>query len=146
GVLHKNNESEKLEALLSLIANALLQSSFLLYAFMPKSAMKLASAFRVEITPNNYECFFKTKKLQDMVLQDTEPLFSKIEKIEKTEKGEKEAPLKENQEKEKKAEKEKAPPTQGNYISIEDFKKVEIKVGLIKEAQRIEKSNKLLRL
>ncbi|GAA8376186.1 methionine--tRNA ligase [Helicobacter pylori] len=132
-VLHKNNESEKLEALLSLIANALLQSSFLLYAFMPKSAMKLASAFRVEITPNNYERFFKAKNLQDMVLQDTEPLFCKMEKVEK-------APLKENQEK------EKAPPTQENYISIEDFKKVEIKVGLIKEAQRIEKSNKLLRL
>ncbi|EJB81083.1 methionine--tRNA ligase [Helicobacter pylori] len=145
-VLHKNNESEKLEALLSLIANTLLQSSFLLYAFMPKSTMKLASAFRVEITPNNYERFFKAKNLQDMVLQDTEPLFSKIEKIEKTEKGEKEAPLKENQEKEKKAEKEKAPLKQENYISIEDFKKVEIKVGLIKEAQRIEKSNKLLRL
>ncbi|WQV03405.1 methionine--tRNA ligase [Helicobacter pylori] len=122
-VLHKNNESEKLEALLSLIANALLQSSFLLYAFMPKSAMKLASAFRVEITPNNYERFFKAKNLQDdMVLQDTEPLFCKMEKV------------------------EKASPTQENYINIEDFKKVEIKVGLIKEAQRIEKSNKLLRL
>ncbi|WRA89000.1 methionine--tRNA ligase [Helicobacter pylori] len=146
-VLHKNNESEKLEALLSLIANALLQSSFLLYAFMPKSAVKLASAFRVEITPNNYERFFKAKKLQDMILQDTDPLFSKIEKIEKTEKkGEKEAPLKENQGKEKKAEKEKVPLKQENYIGIEDFKKVEIKVGLIKEAQRIEKSNKLLRL
>ncbi|WP_033621439.1 methionine--tRNA ligase [Helicobacter pylori] len=127
-VLHKNNESEKLEALLSLIANALLQSSFLLYAFMPKSAMKLASAFRVEITPNNYERFFKAKNLQDdMVLQDTEPLFCKMEKVEK-------------------ASPEKAPPTQENYINIEDFKKVEIKVGLIKEAQRIEKSNKLLRL
>lgn len=48
--------------------------------------------------------------------------------------------------KRKKDRKEKAPPTQENYISIEDFKKVEIKVGLIKEAQRIEKSNKLLRL
>ncbi|EJB45396.1 methionyl-tRNA synthetase [Helicobacter pylori Hp A-17] len=143
-VLHKNNESEKLEALLSLIANALLQSSFLLYAFMPKSAMKLASAFRVEITPNNYERFFKAKNLQDMVLQDTEPLFCKMEKVEKA--SPEKAPLKENQEKEKKDEKEKAPPTQENYISIEDFKKVEIKVGLIKEAQRIEKSNKLLRL
>ncbi|EJC02342.1 methionine--tRNA ligase [Helicobacter pylori] len=143
-VLHKNNESEKLEALLSLIANVLLQSSFLLYAFMPKSAMKLANAFRVEITPNNYERFFKAKKLQDMVLQDTEPLFCKMEKVEKA--SPEKAPLKENQEKEKKDEKEKAPPTQENYISIEDFKKVEIKVGLIKEAQRIEKSNKLLRL
>lgn len=143
-VLHKNNESEKLEALLSLIANVLLQSSFLLYAFMPKSAMKLASAFRVEITPNNYERFFKAKNLQDMVLQDTEPLFCKMEKVEKA--SPEKAPLKENQEKEKKDEKEKAPPTQENYISIEDFKKVEIKVGLIKEAQRIEKSNKLLHL
>ncbi len=143
-VLHKNNESEKLEALLSLIANALLQSSFLLYAFMPKSAMKLASAFRAEITPNNYERFFKAKKLQDMVLQDTEPLFSKMEKIERTEKAGEVPP--EKNEKEKKDTKEKAPPTQENYISIEDFKKVEIKVGLIKEAQRIEKSNKLLRL
>ncbi|MGL2637143.1 methionine--tRNA ligase [Helicobacter pylori] len=141
-VLHKNNESEKLEALLSLIANALLQSSFLLYAFMPKSAMKLASAFRVEITPDNYERFFKAKNLQDMILQDTEPLFCKMEKVEKEALPEKT----EKNEKEKKAEKEKAPPTQENYISIEDFKKVEIKVGLIKEAQRIEKSNKLLRL
>ncbi|MGN8500853.1 methionine--tRNA ligase, partial [Helicobacter pylori] len=136
-VLHKNNESEKLEALLSLIANALLQSSFLLYAFMPKSATKLASAFCVEITPNNYERFFKAKKLQDMILQDTEPLFSKMEKVEKTTLAKKE---------EEKKPEEKAPPTQENYISIEDFKKVEIKVGLIKEAQRIEKSNKLLRL
>lgn len=143
-VLHKNNESEKLEALLSLIANALLQSSFLLYAFMPKSAMKLASAFHAEITPNNYERFFKAKKLQDMILQDTEPLFSKIEKIEKAEKtGE---VLPEKNEKEEKDAKEKVPLKQENYISIEDFKKVEIKVGLIKEAQRIEKSNKLLRL
>ncbi|NHB55931.1 methionine--tRNA ligase [Helicobacter pylori] len=144
-VLHKNNESEKLEALLSLIANALLQSSFLLYAFMPKSAAKLANAFNTEITPNNYERFFKVKKLQDMILQDTEPLFSKMERIEKAEKAG-EALLKENQEKEKKDRKEKAPLKQENYISIEDFKKVEIKVGLIKEAQRIEKSNKLLRL
>ncbi|KAB7523297.1 methionine--tRNA ligase, partial [Flagellimonas olearia] len=110
----------------------------------PKSAAKLASAFHAEITPNNYERFFKAKKLQDMILQDTEPLFSKIEKIEKTEKAG-EVPLEKN-EKEKKDAKEKAPPKQENYISIEDFKKVEIKVGLIKEAQRIEKSNKLLRL
>ncbi|BEE29013.1 hypothetical protein ATCC49503_05330 [Helicobacter pylori] len=143
-VLHKNNESEKLEALLSLIANALLQSSFLLYAFMPKSATKLASAFRVEITPHNYERFFKAKKLQDMILQDTEPLFSKMEKIERTEKAGEASP--EKNEKEKKDRKEKAPLKQENYIGIEDFKKVEIKVGLIKEAQRIEKSNKLLRL
>ncbi|RVZ17215.1 methionine--tRNA ligase, partial [Helicobacter pylori] len=70
------------------------------------------------------------------------PLFSKMEKIEKTDKREKEAPP----EKAEKKEKEKAQPQQENYISIEDFKKVEIKVGLIKEAQRIEKSNKLLRL
>ncbi|GAA8527625.1 methionine--tRNA ligase [Helicobacter pylori] len=146
-VLHKNNESEKLEALLSLIANVLLQSSFLLYAFMPKSAVKLASAFHAEITPHNYERFFKAKKLQDMILQDTEPLFSKIEKIEKAEKvGEVPPEKNEKEEKEEKDAKEKAPPKQENYISIEDFKKVEIKVGLIKEAQRIEKSNKLLRL
>lgn len=104
-VLHKNNESEKLEALLSLIANALLQSSFLLYAFMPKSAAKLASAFHAEITPNNYERFFKAKKLQDMILQDTEPLFSKMEKIEKAEKTG-EVPL-EKEEKEKKTQKKK---------------------------------------
>lgn len=143
-VLHKNNESEKLEALLSLIANALLQSSFLLYAFMPKSAVKLANAFNTEITPDNYERFFKAKKLQDMILQDTEPLFSKMEKIEKTEKAGEASP--EKNEKEKKDAKEKAPLKQENYIGIEDFKKVEIKVGLIKEAQRIEKSNKLLRL
>ncbi len=135
-VLHKNNELEKLEALLSLIANALLQSSFLLYAFMPKSAMKLASAFNIEITPNHYERFFKSKNLQDMILQDTEPLFSKMEKVEET------TPAKEE---EKKPE-EKTPQEQENHISIEDFKKIEIKVGLIKEAQRVEKSNKLLRL
>lgn len=63
--------------------------------------MKLASAFRVEITPNNYERFFKAKNLQDMILQDTEPLFSKIEKIEKTEKGG-EAPLEKAEKKKKK--------------------------------------------
>ncbi len=135
-VLHKNNELEKLEALLSLIANALLQSSFLLYAFMPKSAMKLASAFNIEITPNHYERFFKSKNLQDMILQDTEPLFSKMEKVEET------TPAK----KEEKKPEEKISQKQENYISIEDFKKIEIKVGLIKEAQRVEKSNKLLRL
>ncbi|RVZ17864.1 methionine--tRNA ligase, partial [Helicobacter pylori] len=72
------------------------------------------------------------------------PLFSKMEKIEKAEKAGEASP--EKNEKEKKDAKEKAPPKQENYISIEDFKKVEIKVGLIKEAQRIEKSNKLLRL
>lgn len=101
-VLHKNNKSEKLEALLSLIANALLQSSFLLYAFMPKSAAKLASAFHAEITPDNYERFFKAKKLQDMILQDTEPLFSKIEKIKKAEKTGEVPPEKTKKKKKKK--------------------------------------------
>lgn len=81
-----------------------------------------------------------------MILQDTEPLFSKIEKIEKVEKAGEVPPEKTKKKKKKKDAKEKAPPKQENYISIEDFKKVEIKVGLIKEAQRIEKSNKLLRL
>ncbi|WP_104748822.1 methionine--tRNA ligase [Helicobacter cetorum] len=131
-VLYKNNELEKLEALLGLIANALLESSFLLYAFMPKSATKLANAFNVEISPKSYERFFKSKELQDIVLKDTEPLFSKIERVEKKEPEK----IQEKQEKQ----------VIENAISIDDFKKVEIKVGIIKEAQKIEKSNKLLRL
>ncbi len=128
-VLYKDKELEKLESLLSLIANVLLESSFLLYAFMPKSATKLASAFNVEISPKNYERFFKSKELQDVILKDTEPLFSKIERVE-----------------EKEPEKIQEKQATESYISIDDFKKVEIKVGLVKEAQKIEKSNKLLRL
>jgi methionyl-tRNA synthetase len=122
----KNKEEEKAAALLGLIANLLAIVAVNLHAFMPKTTQKIASSLGFEINSKSFKEIMEGKLLDDFVIQKIPPLFPKIEK-----------PLM------KKVEVKKEPT---NIITIDEFFKVELKIGEIVEAEDVKKSKKLLRL
>jgi len=124
--LMKNNEEEKAAALIGLIANLLAMVAVNLHAVMPKTTQKIASALGFEINPQTFKEIMEGKLLDDFVIQKIPPLFPKIEK-----------PLM------KKEEKKEEP---ANIITIDEFFKVELKVGEVVAAEEVKKSKKLLRL
>jgi len=125
--LMKTGEEEKAAALIGLIANLLAIVAVNLHAVMPKTTQKIANALGFEITPESFKEIMEGKLLDDFVIQKIPPLFPKIEK-----------PLM------KKAEVKKEEAA--NIITIDEFFKVELKIGEVVEAEEVKKSKKLLRL
>ncbi|WP_457560896.1 methionine--tRNA ligase [Caminibacter sp.] len=124
--LMKNGETEKAASLLGLIANLLAMVAVNLHAVMPKTTQKIAKALGFEINTNSFNAIMNGELLKDFVIEKIPPLFPKIEK-----------PLMKPVEK-------KEEPT--NIITIDEFFKVELKVGEVVEAEDVKKSKKLLRL
>jgi len=124
--LMKNSEEEKAMALIGLIANLLAMTSVYLHAVMPKTTSKMAKALNFEINTDSFNNINEGKLLDDFVIEKIPPLFPKIEK-----------PLM------KKKEVIKEPD---NIITIDEFFKVELKIGEIVIAEEVKKSKKLLRL
>ena len=124
--LMKTGEEEKAAALIGLIANLLAIVAVNLHAVMPKTTAKIANALGFEITPESFKEIMEGRLLDDFVIQKIPPLFPKIEK-----------PLM------KKVEVKKEPT---NIITIDEFFKVELKIGEVVEAEEVKKSKKLLRL
>jgi methionyl-tRNA synthetase len=123
----KENKEEEAMALIALIANILAKTAIFLHPVMPKTTQKIAKALSFEINKESFKKYIENFELLDsFVIEKIPPLFPKIEE-----------PLL----KEKKIE-EKS----DNLISIEDFFKVNIKVGTIIDAKEIKKSKKLLKL
>lgn len=127
----KNNEEDKALALVAMIANLLAKVSFLLSPAMPKTAKKISNVLGFEISKENYKKIIIDDEILDFVCQKTEPLFVKIE-------GDL---MQDNKVEEKnKIEEPKVP-----QIKIDDFDKLQIKVGTILECSNIEGSDKLLK-
>ena len=124
--LMKQGDEEKAMALLGLIANLLAMVAVYLHAVMPKTTQKIAKALNFEINTDSFKKINEGKLLDDFVIEKIPPLFPKIEK-----------PLM------KKVEVVKEPD---NIITIDEFFKVELKVGEVVEAEEVKKSKKLLRL
>ena len=124
--LMKNGEEEKAMALIGLIANLLSMVAVYLHAVMPKTTSKIADALGFEINTEKFNEINEGKLLEDFVIKKIPPLFPKIEK-----------PLM------KKVEVKKEPE---NIITIDEFFKVELRVGEVVEAEEVKKSKKLLRL
>jgi methionyl-tRNA synthetase len=125
--LMKNGESEKAAALIGLIANLLAMVAVNLHAVMPKTTEKIANALGFEINSKSFKEIMEGKLLDDFTIQKIPPLFPKIEK-----------PLM------KPVEVKKEEPT--NIITIDEFFKVELKIGEVIKAEEVKKSKKLLRL
>ena len=125
--LMKNGEEEKAAALIGLIANLLAMVAVNLHAVMPKTTNKIAKSLGFEINSDTFKSIMEGKLLDDFVIEKIPPLFPKIEK-----------PLM------KKPEVKKEEPT--NIITIDEFFKVELKVGTVVKAEEVKKSKKLLRL
>ena len=124
--LMKNNEEDKAMALIGLIANLLAMVAVYLHAVMPKTTSKISDALGFEINTESFKAINEGKLLDDFVIKKIPPLFPKIEK-----------PLMKKEEVKKEPE---------NIITIDEFFKVELKVGEVVEAEEVKKSKKLLRL
>lgn len=128
--LVKNNESNKANALIGLCVNILIKASILLDPAMPNAMKKVFDTFGVVCDTNLYNKLIKNNELADFKAKKCEPLFAKID-------------IKDIEEKQN-AKKEET-PKEPNYINIDDFAKLEIKVCKVLECSKMPKSDKLLR-
>jgi len=135
--LIKEGKRDEALALNGLIANILAKVAIMLHPVMPKTTNKIAKALNFTIDVNSYTKLIKNKELlDDFTITKIPPLFPRIE----------EKLLKEPEPtiKEPKAKEEKEELT--GIITIDEFFKIQLKVGTIIEAIDVKKSKKLLKL
>lgn len=126
----KENKIEYTQGLLGLIANILAKGCLFLYPIMPTTARKIASSLKMNIIPASFEDLVLNRKLlEDFVIEKIDPLFPKVEDFKMIDVAPKEIS---NQD--------------CKLISIDDFSKLDIRIGTILEAVQIPKSDKLLKL
>lgn len=125
--LIKSDKNKFLE-IVSMVCGSLKSISILLWPVMPVKMEKLLEllSIKFDLSKTNLDEIQKNIWMQKYILQKGEILFEKIE-IEKETQEVKKAP-------------------EINYINIDDFIKVELLVGQVKECVEIEDSDKLLRL
>jgi methionyl-tRNA synthetase len=135
--LHKAGETEKLAAVLGAVCEALRLAGLLLAPFMPRKMDELRAqlgvpegCFRVAGARfGGWEGPFR--------VTDARPLFPRIEVPPREEAPKKPA---------KRSAAEPAPLELKPEVSFEDFGKLDLRVALVKSAERVPKSDKLLRL
>lgn len=146
------NQTETLNAVLYRAAETLRWLCVLLYPVMPESAQKIyvqigLSADVSQFNPEN----LKYGELEEGIeIGETEAVFPRIDKnkvmteIEKEKIKDGSQKTVEEKQNEIKIEAEEK-SEEDNYISIEDFAKVELRVGEIKVAEKVPNADKLLR-
>ncbi|PAF42955.1 methionine--tRNA ligase [Helicobacter sp. 11S03491-1] len=130
--LMKEDKTDQTQGLLGLVASILAKGSLFLYPIMPESARIIAQSLQISIDSKNFtDLIINKETLKDCLIQKTKPLFPKIEafKIPET--------TIQIQEKENK---------NFSFIGVDDFAKLDIRMGTILEAINIPKSDKLLKL
>ncbi|MCE3040229.1 methionine--tRNA ligase [Helicobacter anatolicus] len=146
--LMKEGRVEETQGLLVGICNILIKSVLCLYPIMPKTSQKILSVFGLNPDAATYKNFVSNKeKILNIMLLKIDALFPKIEWQE-----EKKSSLgdvkKENNNNELKikndAKQEKV--KEEHIIGIEDFAKIEMKIGRVVQVESIPKSKKLLKL
>lgn len=134
------SDPEELKIVIFNIWNALRLTALSLYPFMPETAEKIwkhtgLSSLTDEARQSRQIFEWDWKPAYEIKVSKGEQLFPRIEKKEETQKTEQK--------------KEKSKMTEQGVtelIGIEDFAKVQLKVGKIISAERVEKSEKLIRL
>ncbi|MDR1911107.1 MAG: methionine--tRNA ligase [Helicobacteraceae bacterium] len=128
----KANQGDQVAELLVFIANLLAKGALLLAPIMPKKCDEIALALGVAIdAPTRKSLIEQGGWIASFSLTKIEPLFARIE-----------APLLN----EPNASEAGANEGKSNLIGIDEFAKVELKVGTVIEAKKVEKSAKLLLL
>ncbi len=113
----------------------------LLSPFMPQTAESIFAQINTKVTDwDSLSDFGKT--VSGNQVGEGKPLFNRIDEAKKMKEIEEfiDRQMQENASKEEKKEETKEPA----YITIDDFAKVEIKVGLVLESNRVEGADKLL--
>ncbi len=124
-------DKEAFEQDIAAVVYSLRTIGIILWPVMPKTMEKLLTAvgYSLNIKLHHNALIHDTAWLGECVLKPIEPLFQKYEQ-----KAE-----------EKPVEEKKVTPTE-NIITIDDFAKVDMRVGLIEHAEPVEKSDKLMKL
>ncbi|MDE7173531.1 MAG: methionine--tRNA ligase subunit beta, partial [Helicobacter sp.] len=137
----KEGKNAQVQALLVFLANALLKGLVMLYPVMPNSAQKALAVLGFECSPALFARVIERKEwLETFALKPCEPLFLRITEALLPESSSSAALLESAPAKPAPA----ADKTQ--QIGIETFAQSQIRVGTILQAEKIEKSDKLLRL
>lgn len=132
--LMKQNESKKVENLLVFIANILSKATLLIYPILPKSATLLAKSLGVSF---DYNLIAKNVMIERFLLTKIPPLFPKIELDSNADSN-----ISPNLA--QKSHAQNLSQSIKSTIKIDDFAKIDIRVGKILEAERVKNSEKLL--
>ncbi len=140
--LAKKKDFERLGTVLYNLAESLRLIGLYLFPIMPLTSQKIWDALgldkRIETCSLSAECLWG-KLASGIKVQQGAQLFPRIDRQKNTEKK------MENQAEQKKTE-EKPALEESALIGIEDFIKVDLRVGKILSAERVEKSDKLVKL
>ena len=140
--LMKEGKNEEALALNGLIANILAKVAIMLHPVMPKTTDIISKALGFSIDVTSYTKLIKQKDglLDEFTISKTPPLFPRIEEMLLEEAQP--APKEESKKEKKKETKEQSV----GVITIDEFFKTELKIGVIIEAEEVAKSKKLLKL
>ncbi|MCX7991152.1 MAG: methionine--tRNA ligase [Proteobacteria bacterium] len=130
--LNKNKKTEELKKVMSNLMEGLRLIAIYTYPFMPEKANLIFSSigFKEDIESyvrKNFDSLVFGKISGEFTITQTPDLFPRIEK-------------------EQSEIKKEEPVTEKELISIEDFARVEILIGKVKSAERVPKSDKLIKL
>ena len=139
--LYKQGNISKVQSLLCLLCNLALKVAHALYPIMPKTAKNIANTLRCAITQESYKTIMVHKQfLTQFHLQKSSPLITKIEHLLIPESNTQSTPP-------PNITKQTNPAESGiAEVGIEDFAKLDIRVGEVLSAEPVPKSSKLLRL
>lgn len=127
--LIKEGENSKVQGLLVVLCNILIKGSLFLYPIMPSIATKILDVFGLTPNAENYKHFIQEHKIKrEFALKKIPALFPKVEL-----------------EQEERIQNQEVRELE-NLITIDIFKKNEIKIGTIIKAEPVPKSTKLLKL
>ena len=142
------SDPEALKAVLFDLWNALRVAALSLYPFMPSTAgimwKQIGLKELIADTAENRQTIFEWDWMpaEAIKVSKGEQLFPRIESEEKRQKAEKKTePQKENTRMS-----EQTPAASSELMGIEDFAKIELRVGTVISAEKVEKSEKLIKL
>lgn len=137
--LMKEGRVREVASLLVFIANILAKATLLIYPVLPKSATNMAKSLGISL--DSYSDLIKNRTyLTRFNLTKIPPLFPKIELDSSKSPSLRDSAQSAESQQPTKSQKDNALP----QIKIDDFKRIDIRVGEILEANRVEGSEKLL--
>ncbi|CBG40667.1 methionine--tRNA ligase [Helicobacter mustelae] len=141
--LMKQGQIKATASLLLVIGNILIKGALCLYPIMPETAQKILSVFGIEATAANYAKYITKRHWEaDLRLKKIEALFPKIEESKEVQ-SQHDAAI---APKASKVHASLKALSTDRLVGIEDFSKLDIRVGTVLEAVALPKSKKLLRL
>ena len=139
-------KQDRLKTVLANLTEGIRFIGILISSFMPETAEKIFAQINTKET--SYESLNEFDTSKHICVGEATPLFARLDEAKKLEEVSKdlfgEDEKKEEKKAEKKKEKENKEPEIPSEISIDDFFKVQMKVGVVLESKPVEGADKLL--